>query len=258
MIVLREPVSRAISFFTYQKSGLRFPADYPIADYLAEADGSTPADFDDPDNEKYMAFRGGCYADFLPAWFDVLGTERVHVIDFDGSSPTRSTTCTTTAAWLGLDPARVPRRRPQLREPHHRVQEQGVPGLRAGGQRPARARVAPPPRRQAQAPRVLLPDQRPSRRRSAIPASVRAELAARYEEPNARLAQQLDAAGIALPRWLVAHRRSVRRAPTAKTRGSPRRRLPARRGEGSRASTTYAAALEHERPSPPGSRCRSR
>jgi len=28
------------------------------------------------------------------------------------------------------------------------------------------------------------------------------ELAARYEEPNARLAQQLDAAGIALPGWL--------------------------------------------------------
>ena len=32
-----EPVSRAISFFTYQKVRLRFPADYPIEEYLAAA-----------------------------------------------------------------------------------------------------------------------------------------------------------------------------------------------------------------------------
>ena len=35
-----------------------------------------------------------------------------------------------------------------------------------------------------------------------VPESVRAALAARYEEPNARLAQQLSDAGIALPGWL--------------------------------------------------------
>ena len=81
LVVVREPVSRAISFFTYQKMRLRFPADYPISDYLAEADRLAPADFDDPDNEKYMAFRGGCYADYLSGWFDVLGTDHVRVID---------------------------------------------------------------------------------------------------------------------------------------------------------------------------------
>ena len=41
VVVLREPVSRAISFFTYQKVRLRFPADYPITDYLAAADRLT-------------------------------------------------------------------------------------------------------------------------------------------------------------------------------------------------------------------------
>ena len=67
VVVLREPVSRALSFFTYQKVRLRFPADYPIEEYLAAADRLGPDDFRDPDNERYMAFRGGCYADFLPA-----------------------------------------------------------------------------------------------------------------------------------------------------------------------------------------------
>jgi len=36
------------------------------------------------------------------------------------------------------------------------------------------------------------------------------ELAERYREPNARLAAQLDAAGIALPSWLADERRSAK------------------------------------------------
>jgi len=36
---------------------------------------------------------------------------------------------------------------------------------------------------------------------------VRTELAARYEEPNARLAAQLGAAGYELPTWLTADAR---------------------------------------------------
>ena len=72
LVVLREPVSRAISFFTYQKIRLRFPADLSIGDYLAAADRLDDDDFLDPENEKYMAFRGGCYADFLPGWLDDL------------------------------------------------------------------------------------------------------------------------------------------------------------------------------------------
>src|SRR5262245_6857479 len=83
IVVLREPVSRAISFFTYQKIRLRFPSETSVAEYLAEADRLTDADFLDPHNEKYMAFRGGCYADYLPEWFDVLGHDRVSVLWFE-------------------------------------------------------------------------------------------------------------------------------------------------------------------------------
>ena len=50
-----------------------------------------------------------------------------------------------------------------------------------------------------------------------IPASVRDELTERYREPNARLAAQLEAAGIALPRWLSGQRRSAERALDART-----------------------------------------
>src|SRR5262249_10806118 len=108
VVVLREPVGRAISFFAYQKVRLRFPADYPITEYLAAADRLSPEDFLDPENEKYMAVRGGCYADFLPAWLDVLGGERVQVIDFQRLVGDPRVALHETAAWLGLDPARFP------------------------------------------------------------------------------------------------------------------------------------------------------
>src|SRR4051812_18343480 len=108
LLLFREPVDRAISFFTYQKVRLRFPADYLFEDYLAAADALTDAEFLDPTNERFMGFRGGCYADYLPGWLDTLGTERVHVLDFAQLVNDQRATLRATATWLGLDPSAFP------------------------------------------------------------------------------------------------------------------------------------------------------
>jgi hypothetical protein len=207
LVVLREPVSRAISFFTYQKIRLRFPADYTITDYLAAADRLTDADFLDPDNEKYLGFRGGCYADFLPGWFDVLGTDRVHVIDFQRLVGDQMTTLHDTASWLGLDPARFPS------DPLS--SENRSTGYRSKGfQRLALAsndRLERVLRRHPEMKRSLRALYYRVNGRTtdeAVPEAVRAELVARYEEPNARLAELLDAAGVARPGWLSPSTRS--------------------------------------------------
>lgn len=201
-IVLREPVSRALSFFSYQKIRLRFPADYAITDYLAAADRLTPIDFQDPANEKYMAFRGGCYADYLPGWFDVLGPDHVCVLDFDRLVVDQLTTLHDAASWLGLDPARFP--------PDAVSAENRTTGFKSAGfQRVALAgndklervlRRHPEAKRRMRAFYYRL-NGRPAE--DHIPDAVRAELAARYEAPNAQLAQQLDDAGIPLPGWLT-------------------------------------------------------
>lgn len=201
IVVLREPVSRAISFFTYQKIRLRFPADYSFAEYLRDADRLTPDDFRDPANEKYMGFRGGCYADDLPGWLDVLGVDRVRIIDFARLVGDQRATVHGTAAWLGLDPGRFPA--------DVSSSENRTTGFRSAGlQRVALAgndRLERILRRHPQVKRSLRAfyyrlNGRPTEEH--IPDAVRDELAARYEEPNARLAQQLDAAGIPLPGWL--------------------------------------------------------
>jgi hypothetical protein len=194
-------VARAVSFFTYQKIRLRFPADYPVADYLATADRLTDADFDDPDNEKYMAFRGGCYADFLPGWLDVLGVDHVRVIDFGQLVGDEVTTLHETAAWLGLDPGRFPADALSSENRTTGYKSEGFQRIAlAGNDKLERVlRRNPELKRRLRAFYYRL-NGRPAD--ETIPDAVRVELASRYEEPNARLAQLLDAAGIALPCWL--------------------------------------------------------
>ncbi len=201
LLSFREPVSRAISFFTYQKMRLRFPADYPFEEYLAAADRLTDADFLDPDNEPYMAFRGGCYADSLPGWVDTLGTERVQVLDFRGSSPTPAGTLQSTATWLGLDPAAFPANAVSSENRTTGFKSKGLQRVAlAGNDRLERLlRRHPDAKRKLRAFYYRL-NGRPTD--EPVSPRVRAELAARYEEPNARLAGQLDAAGIVRPGWL--------------------------------------------------------
>jgi hypothetical protein len=203
LVVLREPVSRAISFFTYQKIRLRFPADYPIADYLAAADRLAPADFQDPDNEKYMAFRGGCYAEFLPGWLDVLGNDHVRIVDFDQLVRDQVTALHDTARWLGLDPARFPADALSSENRTTGYRSQGFQRVAlAGNDKLERVlRRHPDVKRKLRAFYYRL-NGRPTEEH--IPDSVLEQLAARYEEPNRRLAQLLDTAGIPLPGWLAA------------------------------------------------------
>jgi hypothetical protein len=201
LLVLREPVSRAISFFTYQKIRLRFPADYPITDYLAVADRLTDDDFQDPDNERYMAFRGGCYADFLPDWLDVLGAERVRVIDFQRLVREQAATLRQTAAWLDLDPAHFPAGilSSENRTTGYRSQAFQRVALSGNDRLERVLRRHPETKRRLRSLYYRLNGRDADER---IPAKVRADLAQRYEVPNARLAAQLDAAGIPRPGWL--------------------------------------------------------
>jgi hypothetical protein len=201
LVVLREPVSRAISFFTYQKIRLRFPADYPITDYLATADRLTAADFRDPDNEKYMAFRGGCYAEYLPGWLDVLGTDHVRILDFDRLVRDQVTTLHETAAWLGLDPRRFPADALSSENRTTGFKSQGFQRVAlAGNDKLERVlRRHPEVKRTLRAFYYRL-NGRPTE--ESVPDSVLEDLAARYEAPNRQLAQQLDAARIPLPGWL--------------------------------------------------------
>jgi hypothetical protein len=203
IVVLREPVSRAVSFFTYQKVRLRIPADQPITEYLAHADALGPDAFDDPANEPWFAFGGGCYADFLPGFIDTFGAERILVVDFDRWVGEQQVVRDEIAAWLGLDPAGFP-----VAEGASENRTTGYKSARL--QRAALAgndRLERVFRRHPAAKRRLRDLYYKLNGRSAaedIPTAVLDDLARRYEEPNTRLAGLLRAHGIAVPAWLAA------------------------------------------------------
>jgi len=201
IVVLREPVARAISFFKYQKVRLRFPSDLPIEQYLAEADRLGPDDFGDPANEKYLAFQGGCYADYLPAWLDAFGTSRLRVVWFEDLVGEPAPTLASVAQFVGLDPARFPA--------DSLSSENRTTGFRSAWfQRLALSsndrfervlRRHPDAKRRI---RSLYYRLNGTPAHDVVPDHVVDELRERYREPNARLVAQLAQAGVALPSWL--------------------------------------------------------
>ncbi|MFN8027673.1 MAG: hypothetical protein U0W40_15325 [Acidimicrobiia bacterium] len=202
IFVLREPVSRAISFFTYQKVRLRIPAEQPITEYLAHADALGPDAFSDPVNEPWFAVGGGCYADFLAGWIDTFGADRILVVDFDRWVNEQAAVRDEIATWLGLDPAAFP-------ADDHASENRTTGYKSAGLQKVALAgndRLERMFRRHPGVKRKLRSLYYRVNGRSAseeIPQSVRDDLAQRFVEPNRRLARLLREHHLTVPGWLA-------------------------------------------------------
>jgi hypothetical protein len=202
VVVLREPVSRFVSFFSYQKTRLRIPETMTVHDYLATADGLAPADFSDPDNERWFAFVGGCYADYLPPWIEAFGP-RMRVLFFDDVMHSPAIVLGDLATWLGIDPDAFPAGELSSENRTTGFRFRGVQRLALGANDRFERflRRHPDLKRRLRAAYYRVNGRAA---REAVPDEVKAELAARYAEPNQRLAAQLREFGVAdLPDWLT-------------------------------------------------------
>lgn len=205
IVVLREPVARLISYFTFQQTRLRIPETMTLAEYLDHADALSDADFHDPDNEVWFGARGGVYADYLPDWADEFGDDLL-VLFFDDLVLRPRETVVRAAEFLGVDPARLPAeglssenrttgfRNPRLQRVALAFNDRFEPFLRRHHGLKRRLRAV-----------YLRLNGRP------LPVTVtdaeRAALRERFAEPNARLAEQLIAMGVTgMPSWLTALR----------------------------------------------------
>ena len=206
VLVLREPVGRAISFFRYQKVRLRLAEDLPFADYLDTADRLVAADFQNPANERYMAVRGGCYVDDLPAWLEQYGTERMRVVYFEDLVAGPLASLRDLAEWLSLDPDGIATDLSSENQTTAFKMRTLQRIALFGNDRSERFL-----RKHMQFKRRLrsLYYRVNGQRAEPIPESVRAGLAERFREPNGRLAATMLTAGIPLPSWLEIPARSA-------------------------------------------------
>jgi len=201
LVVLRDPVARLVSYFTYQQMRLRIPATMTLSEYLVHADSLSDADFRHPANEVWFGARGGAYADYLPDWTDEFG-DGVQILFFDDLVARPAETIARAATFLGVDPARLPAdglssenrttgfRNPALQRVALGVNDRFEPFLRRHHGLKRRLRGA-----------YLKLNGRP------LPVEVteaeRAALRERYRDANDRLAAQLEAVGTtSLPAWL--------------------------------------------------------
>jgi hypothetical protein len=203
IIVLREPVSRFVSFFEFQKARLRIPADLDVGEYLARADALTDADVRDPSNHAWFGFRGGCYADWLPAWHEVFAAD-LQLLYFEDLVGQPATTLHAVARFLGIDPdayASLELAGENRTTAYKRAGFQRLAlGVNDRLERFLRRHYRLKERLRALYYRV---NGAASRGESVSP-EISAELARRYTEPNQRLAQQLAAMSVEAPGWLTA------------------------------------------------------
>ena len=201
ILVLREPVSRFWSFFNYQKARLRIPEGMSGEEYLDAAGRLTDAEFRDPANERWFAFRGGCYADWLPEWQERFGA-RLDVVWFEELMGEPARVLGGVARFLGIDPdgyASLDLASENRTTGFRRARLQRL-ALRANDrfERFLRRHYGLKERLRGLYYRV-----NGSKRRDRLPHDLRATLAARYAEPNDRLREQLTATGRAHPAWLT-------------------------------------------------------
>lgn len=201
LLVLREPIARFASAFDFQKARLRIPADITADEYLDRAEAMTDVDFLDPTNHAWFAARGGRYADWFAAWHDALG-DRLLVLSFDQMLADPPSTLRAVAAFLGIDPEAFPSyelasenrttayKRPGLQKVALSVNDRFERFFRRHYGLKERLRG------------IYYRVNGAAARRATLAPSVRERLTLYYAEPNARLATQLERAGVALPRWL--------------------------------------------------------
>ncbi len=205
VILLREPVGRALSFFEYQKVRLRIPRDLTLEDYLGRVDALQDRDFDDPSNEKYMAIRGGRYADWLGEWWDVLGHDAVKVVYFEDLTLESGRVLTDVSTFLGLDPDQLGATglRSENRTTSFKFARVQAVALRTNDGLERLLRRVPSVKRRLRSMYFAM-NGRPLGELE-VSDELRANLEARYAEPNRHLGDLLDTAGLTRPSWLTAN-----------------------------------------------------
>ena len=102
IIVLREPISRLLSFFKYKKSMLEVNQKLSLAEYIKQCESLAADEIIKNENDKYWGIEGGFYANYLEDWLDVF-EDSIYVTFLDDLKHDPQLFLAKIAAWLEID-----------------------------------------------------------------------------------------------------------------------------------------------------------
>jgi hypothetical protein len=202
-IILREPISRLISFFRFMQSRLQLPADMTLQEYVGRCQALPETSMNLRSSNVYTGLWGGRYAQFMPAWLEAF-PGRCDVYFFDDLIADPAALIADQCRRLGIDPAAA-RTKPEIENPsigYRSPTAQRVAAMTAKRSRALFRRYPAlygPSRRAYEAV-----NQRRSWAATPVAETVRREISAVYRPWNELLAHQLHDAGVGtLPPWLA-------------------------------------------------------
>ncbi len=200
VIVLREPVSRLLSFFRFQKSMLQLPASLTADDYVEHCLGHAPDDLAHRrELNPWFGVEGGHYDRYLPAWVEVFGG-RLDVLFFDDLVADIDRVASALGARFGLDPQRWPAeasvRENRTIAPRRRLLHRAALSMNRTFERQLRRHPSVKARARQIYERVNTGEATDD-----LSAGTRDELERAYAPWNAALQQRLAPYGLALPPW---------------------------------------------------------
>jgi hypothetical protein len=201
-VILREPVSRLISFFQFMQGRLQLPAEMTLAEYVAKCRAMSANEMNTRAANNYTALWGGQYARFLPAWFAAF-PGRCDVFFFDDLRADPMQVLAEQCRRLGIDPSLLPAQVPvENSAPAYR--SRGVQRAAAFAARRGRAVLHRYPGLYARARRGYEAVNKAEAPQIEVPSTLRREIEALYRPWNDQLRDQLREAGITdLPDWLA-------------------------------------------------------
>ncbi len=102
IIILREPVSRLISFFKYKKSMLELDKKVTLAEYIKQCEALPLEERIKKENDLYWGIDGGFYVNYLEDWFNIFG-ESIYITFLDDLKKDTKEFLANMCNWLEID-----------------------------------------------------------------------------------------------------------------------------------------------------------
>lgn len=201
-IILREPISRLISFYRFMQGRLQIPQDMTLPRYIERCQAVPDVDMNRRTSNVYTGLWGGQYARFLPDWLAAY-PGRCDVYFFDDLMADADALLADQCSRLGIDPsgARVTADPENSSEGYR---SQATQRLAARAAKHSRTLFRRYPALYTRGRRAYESINQRATTQSPIAATVRREISAVYQPWNELLGQQLrDAGHDAIPEWLT-------------------------------------------------------